>query len=386
VIAKAGSRLAAVPTSQASPTREIVHPVGAATQVAVGSPGGLPATQPVQAAAPDILSSRMPTSVAGRDAISPDRESGSPTARQIPAAGLQATPSTASSGTPSQPAPASISGARGHEENLAPPNMTPPTTPAAIDGPAPPTTATQAAGPVQAPASDHKPTLRAAAANGDPAQPAALSGALPQQAVPSVTPTGEPAATSAAATSLTHATGPASPAEQIAPTLLTLAKATDGSQQMTVRLQPGELGMVQVKIARERSGATQIEITAENPTTLLALQRDQPQLHRTLDEAGIPATGRTVTYHVAEAAQAAANSNGSATSGGHTSSQPSSASRTNAGSTDADGSAGGGKGSYPARERNTYSTGRRSNSTPATTDANVAPAGKSYRVGLDITA
>jgi flagellar hook-length control protein FliK len=154
---------------------------------------------------------------------------------------------------------------------------------------------------------------------------------------------------------------------------------------MTVRLQPGDLGMVQVKIERALSGTTQIDITADNPATLLAMQRDQPQLHRTLDEAGIPAAGRTVTFHTAQAAQASANSN-SGSPAGHNANQQNTPSRTNSGTTDADGSAGGGgRGSYLAREqRNTYPTGRRPAAPPA--PAGTKAAAQSYRVGLDITA
>jgi hypothetical protein len=198
-----------------------------------------------------------------------------------------------------------------------------------------------------------------------------------------VTPTVTFATATPTAPSVTAA-HPVSPAEQLAPALLTLAKTADGSQQMTVRLHPADLGMVQVRIASAVSGTTQIEIIAENPATLLALQRDQPQLHRTLDDAGIPAAGRTVTFHVAQAAQAAASSVGSGSSTSHANSQPGSPNRTNPGRADADGSAGGGRGSYAARERNTYPANRRPSSPAA--DGTVATTGKSYRIGLDITA
>ena len=83
---------------------------------------------------------------------------------------------------------------------------------------------------------------------------------------------------------------------QIGPALVTLAKTVDGAQQMTVRLHPAELGMVQVRIERATSGLTQIDITADKPETLLALQRDQPALHRTLDQAGVPSAGRTISF------------------------------------------------------------------------------------------
>ena len=147
---------------------------------------------------------------------------------------------------------------------------------------------------------------------------------------------------------------------------------------MTVRLRPADLGMVQVRIATAVSGATQIEITAENPATLRALQRDQPQLHRTLDDAGIPAAGRTVTFHVAPAVQNVAATEGLPLPGSHTAS----ATRSNAATTDPDASAGGDRGSYPARDRTPYPANRRANPLPTMPQA----AGRSYRAGLDITA
>jgi flagellar hook-length control protein FliK len=155
---------------------------------------------------------------------------------------------------------------------------------------------------------------------------------------------------------------------------------------MTVRLHPADLGMVQVRIAQAPSGTTQVEITADNPSTLLALQRDQPQLHRTLDDAGIAAAGRTVTFHVAQPAQAAAGGNGAGSPNGQGTSQQASPNRTGAGSTDADGSAGGGRGSYAAQERTAYPAGRRSNASTAAIGAAAGAVVASYRIGLDITA
>jgi hypothetical protein len=239
--------------------------------------------------------------------------------------------------------------------------------------------------PARTPGVDHKPAPHPVEPTADPAQPGATVAIPLEHAASSVTPAGVPIATPSAAVAAPHSTAPASPAEQVAPALLTLAKTADGGQQMTVRLQPGDLGMVQVRIARTVSGATQVEITAQNSTTLLALQRDQPQLHRTLDDAGIPAAGRTVTFHVAQAVQAAAGS-GSGPSTGHGGTEQGLAGRTGAGATDADGSASGGRGSYPARERNAYPTGRRAGTPPAAADAQAATAGQTYRIGLDITA
>jgi flagellar hook-length control protein FliK len=251
--------------------------------------------------------------------------------------------------------------------------------------PPPPTAATDMAGSAPAAAAtDHKITLRAVEAGPAPAPSVATSVATPDALPEQVAPTGAPAlAPTTSSVTATPQTHPASPAEQVAPALLTLAKTADGGLQMTVRLQPADLGMVQVRIAQAVSGTTQIDITAENPATLLALQRDQPQLHRTLDEAGIPAAGRTVTFHVAEAAQAAA---GNQPGAGHAGSHQGSANRNSSTATDADGSAAGGRGSYRASERNAYPTARRRAAPPATAGPQAATTAPSYRIGLDITA
>jgi flagellar hook-length control protein FliK len=233
-----------------------------------------------------------------------------------------------------------------------------------------------------APTSEHKIMLRPVETAADPAPSAAASTAPLEQAAPVLMPAVAATVTSTTTTSQAH---PATPAEQVAPALLTLAKTADGSQQMTVRLQPGDLGMVQVRIARAASGSTQIEITADNPSTLLALQRDQPQLHRTLDEAGIPAAGRSVSFHAAAAAQAEGSSSGSGSSAGYGNSQPGASGRSHAGTSDADGSAGG-RGGYAAPERNLYSASRQTNKTSAATRTAIAPLAQSYRIGLDITA
>jgi flagellar hook-length control protein FliK len=238
-----------------------------------------------------------------------------------------------------------------------------------------------------APGGDHKVTLRPVEAGGDPAKPTAASVTAQQAVMPATSQVTMPVtATPTATVAAPHAATPASAMEQLAPALLTLAKTADGGQQMTVRLHPADLGMVQVRIAQAASGTTQIEISADNPATLLALQRDQPQLHRTLDDAGIAAAGRTVTFHVAQPAQAAAGGNGAGSSNGQGANQQASAGRTGAGSTDADGSAGGGRGSYAARERTVYPGTRRSGAALEAVGAASEPAGISYRIGLDITA
>jgi hypothetical protein len=169
-------------------------------------------------------------------------------------------------------------------------------------------------------------------------------------------------------------------AAQIVPTLITLAKSALGGDQMTVRLHPAELGMVQVRIERTASGAAHIELTTNEPETLQALQRDQSALHRALDSAGIPAAGRTLSFHAVQPApvSASSGSTGAASAGG----QHPSPGRGANGNPDAGRFAGGGRGSYSAWETNRRSGGRPSSANAAT----ASPTPRIYRAGLDITA
>lgn len=117
----------------------------------------------------------------------------------------------------------------------------------------------------------------------------------PPEPAPPATAAAAPAATAAVSTPQ----APSSPAAQIAPALVQMGHAPDGSQRLTVRLDPPDLGQVQVRIDRPAEAPARVEITVEKPETLTLLLRDQPQLQRALDQAGVPAEGRSVTFHVA---------------------------------------------------------------------------------------
>jgi hypothetical protein len=356
---------------EALPAPAASAPDAAATALVVSAyPAGTPTTAGEAGAADHrrAVAPKTSASLAANPSVGWDASS-SP-AHDLQAPGGQPATPTPYPGLPSQPVrPAVADAASPQAISVSTPPQTPlPAVPADTAGSASPTSA-----------ADHKITLRPAEAAADPAQPMATDGATLDQVGPTGTPPTVPTTTSVAAA---HQAPVASPAEQVAPALLTLAKTADGSQQMTVRLQPAGLGMVQVRIAQAASGTTQIEITADNPATLLALQRDQPQLHHTLDDAGIPAAGRTITFHAAEVAQTTSSANASGT--GHGDSQQSPAGRNSAGSTDAD--AGGGRGSYAAREQNTYPANRRPGPSPETAGATAATTARSYRIGLDITA
>jgi flagellar hook-length control protein FliK len=230
-------------------------------------------------------------------------------------------------------------------------------------------------------------TFRPVDAPADPVQPAALASTALQQVVSFDTITAAMPATvfapaPAPSTPQARAGIKGSAAEQVGPALMTLAKSVDGLQEITVRLHPADLGSVQIRIARAAFGATHIEILAENSATLLALQREQPRLHHTLDEAGIPASGRAVTFHVVPTTQSA-NRDGSWSG---PAGQHDSAAGNASGNNDANGSAGGGNSNNAARKPNSYSNRNPFSSPAATVAANAATMTQTYHIGLDITA
>ena len=63
-----------------------------------------------------------------------------------------------------------------------------------------------------------------------------------------------------------------------------------------IRLAPTELGHVQVRIERPADAPARVVLAVERPDTLMLLMRDQPQLNRALDAAGVPPDGRTLQF------------------------------------------------------------------------------------------
>lgn len=77
-----------------------------------------------------------------------------------------------------------------------------------------------------------------------------------------------------------------------------VARGQAGST-LTLRLDPGELGGIQVRVERPDGGAPVVHVSVERPETLRLLTADQPQLHRALDEAGLPQDGRGLSLSLA---------------------------------------------------------------------------------------
>jgi flagellar hook-length control protein FliK len=65
------------------------------------------------------------------------------------------------------------------------------------------------------------------------------------------------------------------------------ASVKSGKTSFEVRLDPADLGRIDVRIDVDRSGQVTSHLTVEKPETLSMLQQDAPQLQRALDDAGL---------------------------------------------------------------------------------------------------
>lgn len=153
-----------------------------------------------------------------------------------------------------------------------------------------------------------------------PAVPTAPSGAVPAASTPTLRFEPAPAA---------GEPEPASPAGQVGPVLASFAVSAahpGAPQNMVIRLDPAELGRVQVRIERPAEGPARVELVVERADTLLLLLRDQPQLQRALDLAGVPSADRTLQFHLAPpdagSGQLAAQANADHGQGQHRPGQP----------------------------------------------------------------
>ncbi|MCK8783045.1 flagellar hook-length control protein FliK [Roseomonas sp. NAR14] len=95
-----------------------------------------------------------------------------------------------------------------------------------------------------------------------------------------------------AAATATRATPPPPIAQQVAPMAVALALGPGSSPRLTLSLAPAELGRVEISIHRAADGSSvAVHVSAERPETLALLQRDAPELDRTLQQAGLGGAG-----------------------------------------------------------------------------------------------
>ena len=87
------------------------------------------------------------------------------------------------------------------------------------------------------------------------------------------------------------------PARQLAPVVVSLVLGR-GDEALTIALDPVELGRVEVSIGQGKE-AGQVRIVAERPETLALLQRDQRDLDRALNQAGLGDMARSLSFSLA---------------------------------------------------------------------------------------
>jgi len=173
------------------------------------------------------------------------------------------------------------------------------------------------------------PTQTAAAPKAAPAQPSALS---PAPAQPSALPPAHPAASSPlqpAASSAAQVVAQQAPADPTTPSSsaspadanvgaqiqvshhetvsaldklgLTIAtKSADGVRHFDIRLDPPELGRVEVHLSVDDSGRAQASLVVDKPQTLELLQRDASSLNRALTDAGLDLPNNGLNFSLRE--------------------------------------------------------------------------------------
>lgn len=152
-------------------------------------------------------------------------------------------------------------------------------------------------------AAEKEPTAATPAIPADAAPLPAFAVAVPPNPAPApLSLVQHPAPSQAPRPSAAPEPAPPSAAVQVGPVLASFAASAGrpgAPQHMTIRLDPLDLGRVQVHIERLPDGSARVDLKVEKPDTLLLLLRDQPQLHRALDLAGVPSTERTLQFHLA---------------------------------------------------------------------------------------
>jgi flagellar hook-length control protein FliK len=82
--------------------------------------------------------------------------------------------------------------------------------------------------------------------------------------------------------------------EQIA---YAMKKATDdGTQNITIRLRPHQLGLVDIQMTVSADGKIQAVLAADKPETLFWLQQDAKQLERSLQDSGLKTDSTSLSF------------------------------------------------------------------------------------------
>jgi len=109
---------------------------------------------------------------------------------------------------------------------------------------------------------------------------------------------GRAAPAGAVAASLARFGSMRSPAQQAVPMVVGLATGPGGALSLT--LEPKALGRIEVTVSRDEAGHTSIEVRADRTETLGLLMRDGAVLERALDDAGMNAENRSLSFDLSQ--------------------------------------------------------------------------------------
>jgi flagellar hook-length control protein FliK len=86
--------------------------------------------------------------------------------------------------------------------------------------------------------------------------------------------------------------------------------AQAGSHQFDIRLDPPELGRIDVQLNVDSNGQITSHITADRPDTLQLLQSQQPQIQQALDQSGLQTADNGLQFSLRDQSFAGQNNNG----------------------------------------------------------------------------
>jgi flagellar hook-length control protein FliK len=89
------------------------------------------------------------------------------------------------------------------------------------------------------------------------------------------------------------------------------AKSQSGAKQFDIRLDPPELGRVEVRLSIDSTGKASAHLSADQPQTLTLLQKDAPILARALREAGLDVSQDGLNFSLRQQSSGQNNNDGS---------------------------------------------------------------------------
>ncbi|MBR0694079.1 flagellar hook-length control protein FliK [Bradyrhizobium lablabi] len=95
------------------------------------------------------------------------------------------------------------------------------------------------------------------------------------------------------------------------------ASVKSGKSRFEIRLDPAELGRIDVRIDVDRNGQVTSHLTVERPETLSMLRQDANQLQRALDNAGLSTGNGGLQFSLRDQSQSGQNSNGQSNPNAH---------------------------------------------------------------------